>query len=199
MSIEGKARIMEAAKQVICRNGIAGATMRGIAEEAGLSTGAIYHYYKSKEEILYEVMDESLSESSRIAEESQSGKLSGEEIVKEIYENIIKRFNKEEENRLQFYLAHEAMLGDNELKERFKGKYNEWIGRTEELMQHMYGKEATKYNKAFATLLIGAIDGVVMQLLLGANPAEIHEITEVYYHFLKEGIPKFLNYLEGIE
>lgn len=198
MSIEGKARILEAAKQVICRNGIAGATMRGIAEEAGLSTGAIYHYYKSKEEILYEVMDESLSESSRIAEESQRGKLSGEEIAHEIYQNIIKRFDKEKENRLQFYLAHEAMLGNNEIKERFKGKYSEWIDRTEELMQYMYGKKSTKYNKAFATLLIGAIDGVVMQLLLNANPAEIDDITEVYRHILKEGIPSFLNYLAEI-
>jgi len=199
MLIDGKSRIMEAAKQVICRNGIAGATMRGIAEEAGLSTGAIYHYYKSKEEILYEVMNQSLSESSRIAEKSQDGKLSGEEIAEEIYKNIIKRFHKEKENRMQFYLAHEAMLGDNELKERFKEKYSEWITRTEELMQYMYGKEPTKYNKAFATLLIGTIDGVVMQLLLGANPAGIDEITEIYHHILKEGIPKFLNYLENIE
>jgi len=86
MSIEGKSRIIQAAKSVISRSGIAGATMRGIAEEAGLSTGAIYHYYSSKEEILYEVMDESLSETLRIAEESKSLERSLNELIEEIFE-----------------------------------------------------------------------------------------------------------------
>ena len=198
MSTEGKARIIEAAKRVISRSSIAGATMRGIAEEAGLSTGAIYHYYSSKEDILYEVMDESLSETLRIAEEAKGLKRSLEELIEEIYENIVKRFEKTDENLIQLYLAEEAILGNSELKEKFKIKYQEWVGRTEELMQHMYKKAPTKYNKALASLLIGAIDGIVMQLLLCANPAELEDILEVYHEILKHGIPKFLDHLANI-
>jgi AcrR family transcriptional regulator len=198
MSTEGKSRIIEAAKRVISRSSIAGATMRGIAEEAGLSTGAIYHYYSSKEQILYEVMDESLSETLRIAEESKRVKRKPDEIIEEIHENIVKRFEMIDENRIEFYLAQEAMLGNSELKEKFKDKYQEWVSRSEELMQHMYGRTPTKYNKAVASLLIGAIDGVVMQLLLGANPAEVDDISKVYLQILKEGIPKFLDHLASI-
>lgn len=195
MSIEGKSRIIQAAKCVISRSSIAGATMRGIAEEAGLSTGAIYHYFSSKEEILYEVMDESFSETLRIAEESKKLKHSLDELIEEIFENIVKRFEKTDENRIQFYLAQEAILGNSELKEKFKNKYQEWVSRTEELMQHMYRKAPTKYNKALASLLIGAIDGVVMQLLLCANPAELEDVLKVYHEILKDGIPKFLDHL----
>ena len=195
MAIDGKSRIIEAAKRVISQSSIAGATMRGIAKEAGLSTGAIYHYYSSKEQILYEIMDESLSETLRISEESKLRKHEAEELIEEIYENIVKRFEKNDENRLQFYLAQEAMLGNAELKEKFKAKYQEWVFRTDELIQHMYGKAPTKYNKAVASLLIGAIDGVVMQLLLCSNPAEVNDISEVYLEILKEGIPKFLDHL----
>lgn len=198
MSTEGKARIIEAAKRVISRSSIAGATMRGIAEEAGLSTGAIYHYYSSKEDILYEVMDESLSETLRIAEEAKGLKRSLDELIEEIFENIVKRFEKTDENLIQLYLAEEAILGNSELKEKFKIKYQEWVGRTEELMQHMYKKAPTKYNKALASLLIGAIDGIVMQLLLCANPAELEDILEVYHEILKHGIPKFLDDLANI-
>lgn len=198
MSIEGKARIIQAAKSVISRSGIAGATMRGIAEEAGLSTGAIYHYYSSKEDILYEVMDESLSETLRIAEKSKGVERSRHELVEEIFENIVKRFEKTDENRIQLYLAQEAIQGNFELKEKFKEKYQEWVSRTEELMQHMYGKAPTKYNKALSSLLIGAIDGIVMQLLLGANPAELDDILVVYHQILKDGIPKFLDQLAEI-
>lgn len=192
MPTEGKSRIIEAARQIIYKNGIAAATMRAIAKEAGLSTGAIYHYYKNKEEILYDVMDESLSVSSRIAEETKQGRHSREEIIEEIYENIIKRFAKIDENRMQFYLSQEAILGNTELREKFREKYREWIGRTEELMQYLYGEQPTKRSKALASILIGAIDGVVMQQLLQANQVEAEEIADIYHELLREGIPKFL-------
>lgn len=198
MSMEGKSRIIQAAKSVISRSGIAGATMRGIAEEAGLSTGAIYHYYSSKEEILYEVMDESLSETLRIAEESKRLERSLDELIEEIFQNIVKRFEKTDENRIQFYLAQESMKGNSELNEKFKAKYEEWVCRTEELMDRMYKKAPTKYNKALASLLIGAIDGIVMQLLLCANPAELKDILKVYHVILKDGIPRLLDQLAGI-
>lgn len=198
MSIEGEARIIEAAKRVISKNGITGATMRGIAEEAGLSTGAIYHYYKSKEEVLYDVMDESLSVSARILEETRGHLHSREEIIKEICENISKRFEKNDENHLQFYLAQEAILGNDELKKKFFEKYKEWIDSTEELIKHLYCKKQTKYDRAFATLLIGAVDGVVMQSLMGVNPAQIEDVIFVYNEIVKEGIPKFLEHLSKI-
>lgn len=199
MAKEGKARIIEAALRVISRSGIAGATMRGIAEEAGMSTGAIYHYYTSKEEILYAVMDESLSVSKRIAEEVQQGKRSRDEFLDEIHGNILLRFEKSEENRLQFYLAQESMLGNEELREKFKAKYKEWISRTEELIANLYGSRQSRLNHAFASLLIGAIDGMVLQILLGANTATSEDIAEVYHLILRDGIPKFLVYLNRQE
>jgi AcrR family transcriptional regulator len=199
MAREGKERIIEATKRVISIHGINGATMRYIAVEAGLSTGAIYHYYNSKEEILYDVMDESLSESTRIAEEAKIVEPSKKVLLAEINENILKRFNKFDENRIQFYLAEEAMLGNEELIAKFKDKYSEWINRTEELIKDLYGKEQTRLNKAFASLLIGAIDGVVIQMLLGANKAKMEDIAEVYSLILSEGIPKFQDYLSKID
>lgn len=47
MMNEGKQKILEAARATIVEHGIQGTTLRGIAKRAGLSTGAIYHYYSS--------------------------------------------------------------------------------------------------------------------------------------------------------
>ena len=41
-----------AAYRVIARRGLAGATVREIAKEAGFTTGALVHYFPSKDEIL---------------------------------------------------------------------------------------------------------------------------------------------------
>ncbi|MEK4344819.1 TetR/AcrR family transcriptional regulator [Paenibacillus sp. FSL P4-0184] len=193
MSEDRKLHIIEATNRVIYRMGIAGTTMRRIADEAGLSTGALYHHYNSKEEILYDAMDRSLSVSTRIAEEVQQGKYSRGEVIEQISENVKDRFNKIDDNRMQFYLAQEAILGNEEISNQLKVKYKKWIGHTEELLQRVYEKQPGKYNKAIASLLIGAIDGIVMQTLLGvANTDDIEDISEVYHKLLVEGIPKLL-------
>ncbi|MEK3663016.1 TetR/AcrR family transcriptional regulator [Paenibacillus sp. FSL E2-8871] len=193
MSEDRKLHIIEATNRVIYRMGIAGTTMRRIADEAGLSTGALYHHYNSKEEILYDAMDRSLSVSTRIAEEVQQGKYSRGEVIEQISENVKDRFNKIDDNRMQFYLAQEAILGNEEISNQLKVKYKKWIGHTEELLQRLYEKQPGKYNKAIASLLIGAIDGIVMQTLLGvANTDDIEDISEVYHKLLVEGIPKLL-------
>ncbi len=195
MSKNGKTRIIEAAQRVIGRNGIFGATVRGIAEEANMSTGAIYHYYKSKEEILYDVMDQSLSMSSKILQETETGLLDTDELFEEIYRNIMKRFEKSDENKLQFYLSHEAMLGNEELKEKFKEKYNTWISSIEVLMGKLYNKPTSRLNNAFISILLAGIDGILLQILLEANTASKKELSEVYRLLLLEGVPKFQDFL----
>jgi TetR/AcrR family transcriptional regulator, transcriptional repressor of aconitase len=50
--------ILGAAARLFARKGVSGATMAEIANEADLSAGAIYRYYKSKEELLRAVFDE---------------------------------------------------------------------------------------------------------------------------------------------
>ncbi|WP_170936477.1 TetR/AcrR family transcriptional regulator [Paenibacillus aquistagni] len=188
-----KLRIINATNRVISRVGIAGTTMRKIADEAGLSTGALYHHYKSKEEILYDAMDRSLSVSTRMAQETKQGKYNREEAIEQIGKDLKKRFNKIDENRIQFYLAQEAILGNEEILRKFGYKYQSWIGHVEELLQRIYEKQPTRYNKALASLLIGSIDGIVMQVLLRGNMVDIDDICEVYNQLLLEGIPALLD------
>jgi len=187
-----KLRIIDATNRVISQMGIAGTTMRKIADEAGLSTGALYHHYKSKEEILYDAMDRSLSVSTRMAEETKQGKYSREQAIEQIGTNLKRRFNKKDENRIQFYLAQEAILGNEDISLKFKEKYQSWIGHVDDLLQRIYEKQPTRHNKALASLLIGSIDGIVMQVLLGTNTVEIDDICEVYHQLLIEGIPALL-------
>jgi len=45
-------QIIDAAYRCFARKGFHQATMRDIYEEAGLSPGAVYHYFDSKDEII---------------------------------------------------------------------------------------------------------------------------------------------------
>ncbi len=53
-----RAQIIEAAMRVFAQKGFAAATNRDVAEEAGITPGLIYHYFKSKEELLRAALDE---------------------------------------------------------------------------------------------------------------------------------------------
>ena len=55
-----KQRIIEAAIEVLKENPVERATVRKIAQQAGLTTGAIYHHYKNKDELLFDVITRSL-------------------------------------------------------------------------------------------------------------------------------------------
>lgn len=190
-----RTRIQDAARSVIARQGVNNATIQAIVDEAGTSKGALYHYYRSKNEILYDVMDESLKESTRVANKMHAGALP-EELLDDIVSGLIKRFQKLDENRLQFYLAHEAMLGNEELRAKFSRKYTEWVDRVGEMLVGIYGVPETRLNRAVSAASIAAIDGLVMQDLMGVEVAKPEDIMEVWELALQKGLPALLKEIQ---
>lgn len=51
-------RILDAAVEVFARDGLANATLAQIAEQAGVSRGAIYWHFKGKQDLLQSILDE---------------------------------------------------------------------------------------------------------------------------------------------
>lgn len=48
-----RARLMEAAKQLICEKGLAGTSVDEITERCGVSKGTFYTYFKRKEDVIF--------------------------------------------------------------------------------------------------------------------------------------------------
>nr|WP_251126618.1 TetR/AcrR family transcriptional regulator [Exiguobacterium sp. s59] len=190
---------MDAARNVIIRNGVNGATVRAIATEADMTTGAIYHHYKNKEDLLYDLLNESLSVSSQIAKDVTDKSFSKDNIKLEIVRNTAERFHKDAENRLQYHFAHEVLLGNVDAQVKLKNKYSEWIKKIEQILIHLYGLENTRLNKAFSSWLIAAVDGVVLQYLLDVNENSIDEMMEVFDILLDEGLSSFVERLNEQE
>lgn len=189
-----KEQLIETAKHVIHEKGIAKASLREIAKTAGVSTGAIYHYYPNKEALLYDVMSDSLSVTSKVADDSHLEMTSRNLLFDEIHENIVDRFNKAEENRIQFFLLKEALQGNDELKENFAQKYEEWISKTQKLIRHLYKEVDSEHERAIASMLIGAIDGIAIQLMLNEDSVDTESVGDVYRYLLDDGFNHILDY-----
>src|SRR2546421_12863156 len=55
--VQTRARLLEAAKEIFEENGFLEARISDIAERAGLSHGAFYHYFDSKEQVFREIAE----------------------------------------------------------------------------------------------------------------------------------------------
>lgn len=64
-----RSELARAAGRLIARKGISGATMREVAAEAGLTTGALTHYFSDKRELMLYTFRESLSSRKQIRAE----------------------------------------------------------------------------------------------------------------------------------
>jgi AcrR family transcriptional regulator len=72
-SDETRARILEAAVELFRRRGFDAATMREIASEAGVATGAAYYYFDSKDAIVLAFYDRAQREMEARVEEALAG------------------------------------------------------------------------------------------------------------------------------
>ncbi|WP_420753334.1 TetR/AcrR family transcriptional regulator [Rhodococcus sp. O3] len=57
----GHAAILDAARAEFAERGYAAATIRNIAQRAGLSLSALYYYYRSKQEVLVALLEDGLA------------------------------------------------------------------------------------------------------------------------------------------
>ena len=73
--------IIDAAAAAIARRGIQGATLGVIRDEAGVSSGALYHYFRSKEDIITALRDRSVEADEEIYEEAERQDEASEALV----------------------------------------------------------------------------------------------------------------------
>lgn len=198
MNLKGKDRILKSAKELISEKGLQQASVREISKLAGVTTGSIYHHYKNKEEILYEVMDTSLSESHKILEEYINDEtVNCETMNSDILDNVLKsfidRFEKDSENKIQLYLTVLGIEGNAEIKNKMIVKYNTWIIDVAQLLTLTYKDMTISKVNALSCVLLATIDGLILQNLIGVDIANNDDILEIYTLLLKKAIPEVIN------
>lgn len=100
---ERKEQITQAAIKVFSRRGIHGTKMNMIAEEAGISHGLFYHYFKSKDELFTSLIQEAVETSLTEIESLNQASSSPLDKIRLLTEAIL-----EESGAPSFMLIHQA-------------------------------------------------------------------------------------------
>ncbi len=67
-----RTEILDGAEAVIARRGVHGATLSHIRAEAGVSSGALYHYFKSKDDIVAGIRERALAADEAVYHEAKT-------------------------------------------------------------------------------------------------------------------------------
>ena len=189
---EKKQKILEAAMRVIRTQGMEKTTVREIASQAGVTTGAVYHYYKNKEELFQDIINESIHSSQRIITAADSGEKTQQELFNEIADNVRRRLLKEDEQKLHIALLGDLISKNDENRDRVIKNYKMTIQNAGNLFGPASGIENDKYKYLMASFFVAALDGMAIQRSLGVYPAKEEMVIETFIEFFKEAILRYL-------
>jgi len=188
-----KQRILEAAISVFIENGFEETSMRQIASAAGLTTGAIYHHFKNKDELFYYAVKEAMYFAQKLSEKDEGSNLkSTENMLNEISNKVRERMSKVNEQRLLVLLIGYVLSKGGSLSKSLKQDYNEIINKVADMYFFAFGIENEDCKKSLAAILVAALDGVAIQYSLGILKQEDQKFKDIFVNFFAESIPAFM-------
>ncbi|MGN2337317.1 TetR/AcrR family transcriptional regulator [Clostridium cagae] len=187
-----KLRIIDAAIKVFTNKSFEEVTMREIAATAGLTTGAIYYHYKSKDDLLYDVINRSIHFIYRISEKDGTNLKNKDVLLSEIKNEVTIRLSKKDEQKLHLLLISYLISKNGELKEKYKENYNIIIDKVANMYLYTFGVENEKLKKSLASIFVAALDGMAIQYSLGLLPQKQKDFIKIFNDFFAESIPLFM-------
>ena len=174
-----RAKIISSAQKAIAEYGVSNTTLQIIADGAGISKGSLYYYFKTKDSILYSVVDEDFQISRTIMQNYRKGKLNKRQLREAIIAGFKERLEKKIKNRLHLYLAYEAMLGNRELMASYKAKYDDWVKDISEGFAIAFDVPNSSWTRLLAFFFICAMDGWCMQDLLETGTVQKKDAVKI--------------------
>ncbi len=177
-------KILMAAAELFARQGYHKTTITDIAQAVGLTSGAVFHHFSSKEALLEVVVDwlaRGIDIYSDHLNRAEEGSLAVAEGVVDI---MCEHFRRQPEATICLAaLATEFAGSKHPMEKRIRDVYEDFIEAFSRILQNH--PKATD-SRAAAMALIGAVQGVAVQGLLQAPERSIDDLAEGFLNMLAE-------------
>jgi AcrR family transcriptional regulator len=170
-----RAQVIAAARERFTKHGISGTTMDGIAQAAGVAKGTVYLYYKSKEDIFRQILDEDLAQFQDETVPPISGRGHVADKLDAFFLGVLGFFDRKKD-----FCEHAIFEMGSEVRkkamQRFEVVFKAQVQAWETLLADAQrdGLIDPIDARATAVLIVGAATGVAKQRLRGwvGGPAE---------------------------
>ena len=169
-----RAQILEAARRCFVRNGFHETSMQDVFAESGLSSGAVYRYFSSKDDMILAIVDENMTDIlalvHSLAANSQGESLG--QVLASVLE-VIREKHVREDIGVMAVLVWSEELRNPELAARFESGMAEMRTTLAEVVRGHQDQQALPGHadpEALASLFMAIIPGFLLHLaLFGAD------------------------------
>lgn len=162
-----KDKILDTVENLISKNNVNSFSIKDIADELKISKGTIFYYYKSKDEIILDIMTKHFKELEddyfAWLNKHKDELLSKERFLEIIFYKGVELFNKA---KINIYLINECASGKPHLKEEYINLRESWRSKLEVGIKQVFKEDVDE--KIMSYLLMVIIDGLTIQQVL--NP-----------------------------
>ena len=162
-----KARIVEAASQLVVSRGLEDISLTAVASAAGISKGTLYYYYPTKEALIFDIAEKHVRDITDFIFDlidAQAPGFTPEDLMRLLFSkhkrNLIRM-------RMHLNLVCQAMNGNADIKKRYQQIYAYWQEQALEALGRMFPEHEDR--ATLAHLLITTIDGLNVQTMLGVD------------------------------
>lgn len=163
---EQRAQIRSAARRVYSRRGPSGLGLAKVAKEAGISRSNLYHYYEDKAALLQDLARELLEEEEALFRQALLSDGNVVERIERLADRIVERFS--EWARVGGALLRIWLEDQRRVRRLFRDLRRD-LAEVLRQGQALGEIDDRIPAEATATLLIGMIDGLVIQVFLDAG------------------------------
>ena len=153
------ARVLDHAARIFCEKGYEGASMRDLSRASGMSLAGLYHYFASKEELLYLIQKHAFQTIIENARERLAQSTDPEERIRIFLENHLEYFlaNKE----AMKVLTHEDETLKNGLGKEIRAIKREYYQICFDLLEDLRRSQGLEFSGRLAVLsLFGMINWI---------------------------------------
>ena len=174
-TIATRKRILDTATYLFARLGYHKTTNQDIAYHIGMTTGAVFHHYKSKTDILEEVVEELNHSFDQYIEFFDTKPSDYRELISGMMEIFMDRFHNHPDTIIALAsLAAEFSGIRGPVIVKIQAAYDIFVDAFEKALNRI---EPKKTNRAAAVCFIAGLQGVALQALVRDGEMDIEELV----------------------
>jgi len=192
--LDTRDRVLEAAARVFARKGFLGASLDEVAADAGLTKGAVYWHFKSKNDLFFALLD---SRFQGTAEQHVPDAVSPEALaadpkdsLKSLLCGVLSRV-KEDPDWPRLFLEFMSQAREPEVRERLATAYRQTYRISADVIaqQHAARHQSPPADPALlATFWSALMDGLVMAWLVNPDIVDLDKIVPQLVDLLWRGL-----------
>lgn len=177
VNLSVREKILSAGRSLMAEKGIKETTLADIARSAGISKGTLFYYYASKNDLIYDTLDQHITSIANFSKEhlpKGAGNLDPSETLRIRLEQLT---SDPDINRLNFYLLQEGFTGNGIINAKFAERYHNWRKSIAEDTAKVFDISDQQVLATLGTIILAVIDGLTLQKLIEPDSVNMDQVA----------------------